>query len=325
LLEEEQVAGVLRHSDSELTPLSEGKSTKNKSRSIVACEAGKWALVYGLKTDAQKIYVNKFRCKSWRCSYCSAQVRRKDYSRMQRAFKRNPGQYIFAVLTFDPKKIGKKNAYKSISKFSNALIKKIERAYGKIIGVQAVEQHRNGYPHVNFVFKFQDIHGIDKEFVNSFLKRFLTPEAVKCGFGRMISADLVIEGEMDKVLSYVSKTGLSIISGETNKDSQVPMEAPKGFRRLRSIRNFLKEEKRESEYTGGIIKSSVENIATSKESSGQESTIELISRKFPEFSKAKTIEIETSDGLKISSLIDFKIGKILEKFPDNEALVCLSS
>jgi hypothetical protein len=244
---------------------------------------------------------------------------------MQRAFKRNPGQYIFAVLTFDPKKIGKKNAYKSISKFSNALIKKIERAYGKIIGVQAVEQHRNGYPHVNFVFKFQDIHGIDKEFVNSFLKRFLTPEAVKCGFGRMISADLVIEGEMDKVLSYVSKTGLSIISGETNKDSQVPMEAPKGFRRLRSIRNFLKEAKRESEYTGGIIKSSVENIATSKESSGQESTIDLISRKFPEFSKAKTIEIETSDGLKISSLIDFKIGKIPEKFPDNEALVCLSS
>ena len=306
LLEEEQVAGVSRYSESEYCPLSEGKTTTHKSASIVACEAGKWAMVYGKKEDTNEIFFRKFCCKSWRCSFCSGWVRRKDFSRMQRGFQRNPGQYVFAVLTFDPKKIGKKKAYQSISKFSNALVKKIERSYGKIVGVQAVEQHKSGYPHLNFVFKFDEVHGIDKEFIHSFLKRFLTPEAVKCGFGRKTSADLIGEGEVDKVLSYVSKTGLSIISGETNKQSQVPMEAPKGFRRLRSIRGFLKEKKRESEYTGGIVKSSLEEIGLSNDSMGDRAMIDLVTREFPMLSKAKSVKIVTTDNEKVSNFLEYK-------------------
>ena len=111
---------------------------------------------------------------------------------------------------------------------------------------------------------------------------------------------------MDKVLSYVSKTGLSIISGETNKQSQVPMEAPKGFRRLRSIRGFLKEKKRESEYTGGIVKSSLEEIGLSNDSMGDRAMIDLVTREFPMLSKVKSVKIVTTDNEKVSNFLEYK-------------------
>jgi hypothetical protein len=210
---------------------------------------------------------------------------------MERGFKANPGQYIFSVLTFDPKKWQKKDdAYRAISQQTNKLIKRLEREFGKIVGVVAVEQHANGWPHVNLVFKFQDGILMDAEWVKKFEKRWLVPNAIACGFGKMNSAALIKEGEMEKVLSYVSKTGLSI-AGELNKDSQIPMSAPKGFRRIRSIRGFLVSLKKESEYTGEIVKSNIELIDILNENNGPEGIIEKVMEKYPQAISAKRVEI----------------------------------
>lgn len=306
LLEEEQVAVSDQNFDVKKYLASEVKIPKNKSFSLEACRDKKWSIVFAKKDKPDSLNFARFRCKSWRCPYCTAWVRKKDYSRMQRAFKRNPGQYIFAVLTFDQKKIQKKNAYESISKKSNALIKRIERTYGSIMGVQAVEQHRSGYPHVNFVFKFNEIEKVDKAFINKFLKRFLIPNAVKTGFGKQATADLLIDEDVEKVLSYVSKTGLTVISGEINKVSQVPIDAPKGFRRLRSIRGFLKEPKIQSELTGGIVKSRLEDIKLASDKIGYKGLIELVSREFPKLSDAKTVYIFSSDTERLTNFFTYK-------------------
>ena len=277
LLEEEQLAGVERQ--------------KGKSRSIIACESKKWSLMFLRKVAPDKIHFNLFRCKSWRCDSCSAFVRQKDYARMERGFQANPGQYIFAVLTFNQRKWNRKeDAYKAISTQTNKLVKRLEREYGKIVGVIAIEQHANGWPHVNLVFKFKEGFVMDAEFVSSFEKRWLIPNAVACGFGKMNTASLVKDEEVTRVLSYVSKTGLNIV-GEINKASQIPINAPKGFRRLRSIRGFLVNLKKEAEYTGEIVKSNIETIDKLNIEFGADSIIQTVIRKYPQASSAKDVSI----------------------------------
>lgn len=284
----------------------ERKTSKIKGCSIKACGEEKWSMIFSDKSNPETIYVSKFRCKSWRCSVCSKSVRNKDYLRIQKSFSEAPGQYIFCVFTFNPKKIGKQNAYKAITPTMNALIKKIERTYGQIEGMIGIEQHKSGYPHINLVFKFREISFVDTEFVEKFRSRFLVPESVKRGLGKIVYAEMV--NSQDRMASYVAKTGLTVISGEVVKVSQVPTQAPYGTRRLRSLRGWLKKiSSEEKKNTGGIIKNTVYEIKKAKDSIGNRAIIDLISRKFPDFSIASSVDIIMTENQSTTYKINYHL------------------
>lgn len=293
---------------------SDPKSTrKRKGASIKACQEGSWSMAYTEKESPNDIRFSSFCCKSWRCQRCSVKVRNRDYIRIQKSIQESPGQYLFAVLTFNPKKISKQKAYANITPSMNALIKKIERSYGQIEGMVAIEQHQSGYPHINLLFKFKDGSLLDDEAVEKIRTRFLIPEAVKRGFGRMLSLEIV--KSQDKMASYMAKTGLTVISGEVSKVSQVPTEAPYGTRRLRSLRRWLKPlDKSDGKYTGGIVKASLADIEVASNKIGHADFIELAIRGFPQFEGATSISIMSTAIEKRTNFFRYSSGPPHEKF-----------
>ena len=254
-----------------------------KPKSITACENHQWSMVTHKKKNPDSVKVSRFRCKSWRCTSCSPFVRNRDFVRIRETLKENPGQYFFAVFTV--KREGRKqDAYKEMSRNFRALIKRLVRAYGKIDWIQTLEQHKDGWPHMNMLFKFQDERSWSNEDTERFRARWLVKNSLECGLGKMVSCEIVgsTEDDLGKISSYMAKTGLTIISAEVSKLSQVPTSAPKGTRRIRSSVGFLKPiAKNDSEYTGGIIQSSVTDIKRAYDSEGSEFVSSMIAKKLP--------------------------------------------
>jgi hypothetical protein len=129
----------------------------------------------------------------------------------------------------------------------------MNREFGKVEWVQVAEQHQSKWPHVNFLFKFEDNFILNESDCEKFRARWLVKNAYECGFGKRVSCDF-IEGDCGKIANYISKTGLELVTSESVKLSQVPISAPIGFRRLRTSKGFLpKIERSTGEYTGLIL------------------------------------------------------------------------
>lgn len=292
----EQVAGVVRQ--------------PRVGSSIKACLNNRKSFAFWKKETPSKVLFTKFRCGSWRCPDCASHVQHRDYARIREALDINPGRWLFLVLTFDPKRYDdKESAYISIKRNTNALLKRLKREYGKILYIQSVEQHQKGWPHVNMLLKFDTEFIKTDEDCEKFRARWFVPNAVDCGFGKMLSCEIA-KGDGNAVANYIAKTGLAII-GEVSKVSQVPLNAPIGTRRIRATQKLLKPVKAENtENTGCLIASSVEQIQKTDE----KAVLSIMADKYPALKTATSIEFE-----KISSdtpIVDLAVARKKVEVPE---------
>ena len=187
----------------------EPKRKKKICKSVKHC--GTYSHASWKKIDAREILLRRFKCKSWRCPYCATKIAQRDFVRIRSAVLNNPGQWLFSVFTFNQKEYTNSDkAYESIHPNMKKLLKRIDRAFGKILYVQTVEQHIKGWPHVNMIFKFDDKTFVDKKDVEEFRARWLVKNAKECGFGRMLSCELA-HGDATRIADYIAKTGLRIV------------------------------------------------------------------------------------------------------------------
>jgi hypothetical protein len=232
---------------------------KFRAKSVDACKNKNSTFAFWKKDAPNTILFKAFKCKSWRCKGgCASKIQHRDYTRIMEGIAAHPGQYFFAVLTFNPKDYKNyEHAYTSISENSNALLRRMTKDFGVISWVQVTEQHKSKWPHVNFLFKFENEFINNEEDCEKFRARWLVKNAYECGFGKRVSCDLV-KGSCEKIANYISKTGMENsdrVASEVTKLSQLPISAPIGFRRLRSSTRFLpKIKKGTGEYTGVILK-----------------------------------------------------------------------
>ncbi|MDE0916577.1 MAG: hypothetical protein OSB57_15500 [Planctomycetota bacterium] len=112
--------------------------------------------------------------------------------------------------------------------------------------VQVIEQHKNGRPHANVLIHHPQLAAIVREQLaenernpgshrRDAMGGWLLEVFVKFGFGRISSAD--IARDKGELANYLAKTAGTV--KEVGKLCQLPMAAPKGFRRVRSGKGFL--------------------------------------------------------------------------------------
>jgi hypothetical protein len=131
--------------------------------------------------------------------------------------------------------------------------------------VATVERHsgkgksgRRGMPHLNVIIACEGM-AEDLRTMPAFVRQWVKDHAAYCGFGP-VGAFVDVARSRADVAGYVvklaDKSSVGEVAGETVgevvKLSQMPRNAPKGFRRLRSSKGFLPDVKPESEYTGEL-------------------------------------------------------------------------
>jgi len=195
---------------------------------------------------------------------------------------------VFAVLTLDPaehKRAGYELAdvFKSFGRKFQKLRQKWEAVCTGKRGlgldwcgsswVSVIESHRTGVPHLNVVMHapklaqyLRDLYdarrfgGATHREATLLHDRFLRA-AEDCGFGwssTLEAADAANRdrADLDAIAGYVAKVAKKAdrLHAEVAKVTQLPLAAPKNFRRVRAGKGFLPPKRKSEEYTGAIVR-----------------------------------------------------------------------
>lgn len=239
------------------------------------CQAGAWSLGLTSKTTGEWV-VARFRCRSWRCSKCAPAVNRRDAERIEDAL--GPvqlDQVLFLTLTFDRTRYGSAaDAWRACRDAWKRLRDTLAYRYGEGLGrgtkkarlvyVQTWEQHRDGWPHVHVLLWSEEI-AADVRRNGSYQRTergeprpiwrwgrsVLRKAAMEAGFGPILDVQFPRK-ERGALASYLVKLAAEL-TGSAKKD-QTPVDAPKGFRRIRATPKFLEPARRSSgEFAGELL------------------------------------------------------------------------
>jgi hypothetical protein len=253
---------------------------ENAPKSVWACVLGAWSF---LMTDGAtgEVCSTPFKCKSWRCPSCRYKVARADYARILEALqKRNvSADCLVLTLTFDPSKWSSQaEVYRQAGRCWQKLLNRLRRKYGSHaapapIGYLAVwERHQSGWAHVHLVVHSKlladdvrrrgqcdpKVHPyrawrwdqrIRKQVPNwAWKPEVLEDLAVATGFGKVSDVQFPRAAEGGLAGYFLKLTGELVGCFD-----QRPINAPKGFRRLRASRRFLPARKKGSGRIGGRV------------------------------------------------------------------------
>jgi hypothetical protein len=228
---------------------------KHDLKYVKACKQRRWTF-WTMNLRTGRIRVKRFLCKSWRHEGgCARAKNAYDFVRIREAIKRMGEGWSYLVLTFDQRD-SILNTYKKIYECWDKFRKRISRRYGKIKYIVTVERHRSGYPHLNaLIFNrelFRELSGEGwKEWRSE--KGWGGRNVVECGFGYRLWAEPVRCQEA--IAGYFVK-----LCSETAKLDQLPVNAPKHFRRIRASKGLLPKRVRNEDLTGGVIKVEIERV-----------------------------------------------------------------
>jgi hypothetical protein len=171
--------------------------------------------------------------------------------------EKRPGGWVYLVLTFDPSKWASPwESYKGAVRCWDRLRKRLTRRYGRIEYIQTWERHQSGWPHANLVIRNAAIAAaVDKD-ADAWNHRILRPAAVGCGFGYKTWAEGI--RNRDATAGYLVKLSRELVDADGK--GQVPVNAPKNFRRLRASRGLLPPVYKNNDYTGRLLQVPADRI-----------------------------------------------------------------
>lgn len=223
------------------------------------------------------------RCKSWRCAGCQPFRASVDFARIEEALE--PYQHddvTFVVLTIDRNgRYGDREwespreAYLELSRMQGLFMKRVNRLLVRKgldpVGsrwVSTVEAHKSGWPHLNIVMVSKGLAGLVGEASAERLAAGLTAreatlvtgelEEATVGAGFGVQSTMEVARSKRALAGYVVKVAKThdesfrAVAGEVVKMTQVPLNAPKGLRRIRAGIRFLPP-RRASGKTGAIV------------------------------------------------------------------------
>lgn len=233
-----------------------GKPVDNSPTSVVACHNKSWTLkLWKKSTPAEQINI-PFTCRTWRHEGPCRQFKgAQDFVRIREGLQKHDG-WVYIVLTFEDRRGNLDSIYRRIAdKFEN-LRRWISRNYAspgeRLQYIALVEQHRDGFPHVNILIhcrRFVDAAAENWRKLRQKVRR----RAMGAGFGKVFWLEPVRNEEA--ISGYFVK-----LCGEVAKMNQAPMKAPSRFRRLRSSAGLLPPVRKNLDYTGELVKLEVEIV-----------------------------------------------------------------
>lgn len=209
------------------------------------------------------------RCGSWRCPSCAWWRNAQDFARIVEAFDALAvEECCFMVLTME-RRLPTALAYQELSRLSRNFLSRLRRAFGGEPGnrwVMVVEQHRDGYPHANLLMHAPAIAANVSASVKLRRKRGLNEAAIHmrgelerhargAGWGHCTAEPIRVQQRdaEDPAIGMVAAYLIKVAARETAKLAQLPTEAPKGFRRLRSGQRFLPPPRKDPTMTGALL------------------------------------------------------------------------
>lgn len=186
-------------------------------------------------------------------------------------------------------------AFDALSDRWHVLRQSIVREHGKIRYVSTVEVHKSGWPHLNVIIVSESLANAvtdAQRYLRGWDKHAGGREAARMVLGGMLEsagfgpiafiecANKWANGESDALAAYVSKLAAgagetwngeqsqrSLVSSmdgrivaEIAKLSQIPYNAPKNFRRLRSSKGFLPPVEKDEDATGMLLDASGQEL-----------------------------------------------------------------
>ncbi len=169
--------------------------------------------------------------------------------------------WVYAVLTFNPSNFPNKwAAYAAAGKcWDDHLRESLRRKGGKIGYLQTIEAHRSRWPHVNLLMSGPELQawvegmGVQRRLHRSPIsdrerqcllprawRQWFRAAAMRAGFGPVCWVEIVSPDNADAMAGYLLKLARELTGGVAGaKAEQAPIDAPKGFRRIRASRGML--------------------------------------------------------------------------------------
>lgn len=255
-------------------------------RYVYACAENRWHVhTWRFDPETGEVVVERkspFKCLSWRHEgFCRRWLAAQNFSRVSAALAPlRPRDVLLLVLTLDPnhRQTGQpgsektarwKNRYEAFVELKTCwrqLRKAITKHFGKNQWVGTVEVHRSGWPHYNVILHCpvmaDQVGGDWRE--REQLKAWLRRRAVGAGFGPRFSVErakskgavagyaVKVAGEVEHAAVKDPKSGKLV--GEVIKWTQLPEQAPRHFRRLRSSVKFLPPPHKDPNVSGELKK-----------------------------------------------------------------------
>lgn len=223
-------------------------------RSVEACQCQEWHLhTWPLDTGHDEGCERKpFVCGSWRHEGpCQQGVQEMDFHRILCGLKKFP-RWVYIVLTFHLKNERDRwHSFFKAGKCWDKLRKRLDWRYGRLWYIQTWEQHKKGGCHCNLVLSNEEIYSAVIADWRSWRKTVLKPQAVASGFGYVCWV-AACDWKQEELAGYLAGK-VHELSGAPQK-GQVPLDAPRHFRRLRSSPGLLPPLKAESSLTGELVR-----------------------------------------------------------------------
>jgi hypothetical protein len=190
--------------------------------------------------------------------------------------------------------------YKELSARSRKFLKRLRRQLIREHGpdadfgsrwVATVEAHRSGVPHLNIIVHSEHLADAldaakttqqkynDDRFAcglrptnETILCDWIGAHATESGWGRMSTGErardagalagyvVKLAGEADKTADAIDRGCAGATTGEVVKLSQLPMNAPVRFRRLRAGKGFLKPRNKNKDITGTLVRRRIDEL-----------------------------------------------------------------
>ncbi len=237
---------------------------------VKACKRERWYLNLQSKSGAAG-YPKRvpFRCRSWRhegkcrewCGAC-------DYKRVAEAMQTH-GPWSFLVLTYPA--ISERHNYalfKAAVVHWDRLRKRLLIPFDDMKYIQTWEVTRKGVPHVNVAISSQKLYDLvtasgrwvadDRrklgvrwawhDLESSWKTTWLESAQVECGFGPVSTLEPCTDKE--RMAGYLLKLARELTG--SGRKSQIPVDAPLHFRRLRASRKTLPPRVKDPDITGTL-------------------------------------------------------------------------
>lgn len=235
---------------------------------IRACQAKAWTVKLVSKKDPSQVQYVCYACRSWRCQGdCARANAAQLFARLTASIARVPDFWSFFTLTLNPRSFKSREAmYKAAGQkwqlFRHAL--KYKFGYDHFFIAFEISL-RQGALHIHGIVRSKRLFaavahapgepvvaGKPSRGAAAVWKDWLKPTAVSLGFGFKCDVSAVRDhGAMSGYL--VKSSGISGELSQANSKDQLPIDAPKGFRRIRASKGFLVPKLKNEELTGELI------------------------------------------------------------------------
>jgi hypothetical protein len=239
------------------------------------CRKKDWHLRVWPTGKPEQVRIIPFRCLSWRHEGECRQWRgAQDFLRVQEAML-SLEDWSHCVLTYEP--AGRKVSYRifrgAIRQW-DMLRKRLIREYGNLKYIQTWEQHESGWPHVHIAISNVMISQLcevcsgtwdqKKVIGRRNFRRILKQHAVPCGFGYIGYLEAI--RSRSHMATYLTKKSKELVDGSGK--CQLPIHAPRNFRRLRASAGLLPPPYSDPDLTGELVKRPIGGEVLTKEVGG---------------------------------------------------------